>query len=84
MIHFMKQVSIKDLKAGLSAIIAETEAGRSVLVTRHNRPVAVVGPAQPSSVRRGTKVGTSSLRPAVKVNTKGRILAVLAEDRGAR
>lgn len=80
----MKQVSIEDLKAGLSAVIAEAEAGRSVLVTRRHRPVAVVGPALPSGVRRGTKVGTSSLRPAVTVNTKGRILAVLAEDRGRR
>ena len=36
----MKQVSIQDLKATLSAVIAEVESGETVVITRHNVPVA--------------------------------------------
>jgi prevent-host-death family protein len=80
----MKRVSIKDLKANLSGVIAEAESGGSILITRHNGPVAVVGPARPQAVHRGSDVGQARLRPAVKKGTKGRYLAVLIEDRRDR
>lgn len=79
----MKQVSIQDLKARLSAAVAEAESGRIIVVTRHNEPVAQLGPTGPNHVHGGSDVGRP-LKPALKRGTKGRFLAVLMEDRGNR
>ena len=50
-------VSIQDLKARLSAIVAEAESGDTIIITRHNAPVAQLGPAadgvRPSRQERG-------------------------------
>lgn len=78
----MKTVSIQDLKARLSAMIAEVEEGRTIVVTRHNEPVALLGPAIMAHGRRGAK--RTRLRPALTRGTKGRYLKVLATDRGDR
>lgn len=80
----MKRISIQDLKAQLSAAVAEAQSGRTIVITRHNEPVARLGPARPPHVHRGTRAGTGRLRPALKRGTKGRYLAVLMEDRGNR
>lgn len=80
----MKKVSIQDLKATLSGVVAEAAAGRTILVTRHNEPVAQVGPARAGAVHRGSRVGTGRLTAAVGRGTRGRYLAVLHEDRGQR
>jgi len=80
----MKQVSIQDLKAGLSAAVAEAESGRTIVITRHNAPVAYLGPARPAPVHRGVRVGLGGIQPALKRGTKGRYLTVLLEDRGSR
>ncbi len=80
----MKKVSIQDLKATLSAAVADAEAGRTVIITRHNEPVAALGPVRASHVARGRRAGTGTLRPAAKRATKGRYLAVLAADRAGR
>ena len=42
MIKAMKRVSIQALKARLSAVVAEAESGNTIVVTRHNAPVALV------------------------------------------
>ncbi|MGB7220804.1 MAG: type II toxin-antitoxin system Phd/YefM family antitoxin [Vicinamibacterales bacterium] len=80
----MKLVSIQDLKARLSALIAEAESGGTIVITRHNEPVALVGPARTRDVHRGSLVGIGRIRPALKRGTKGRYLAILSEDRGHR
>ena len=80
----MKQVSIQDLKARLSAAVAAAEAGQTVVITRHNTPVAQLSPARPGGVHRGREVGNGRLQPALKRGTKGRYLAVLLDDRGNR
>jgi prevent-host-death family protein len=80
----MKQISIQDLKARLSAAVAEAESGRTILVTRHNEPVAQLGPARPHQVHHGKGVGSGRLKPAIKHGTHGRYLAILLEDRGNR
>jgi prevent-host-death family protein len=80
----MKKVSIQDLKAGLSAAVAEAQAGRTIVITRHNEPVAQLGPARTDHLHRGVRVGRGRVTPALKRGTKGRYLAVLLEDRGAR
>jgi antitoxin (DNA-binding transcriptional repressor) of toxin-antitoxin stability system len=80
----MKQVSIQDLKAHLSAAVAEAERGETILITRHNETVAQMGPAGSNAVHHGAQIGDGRLRPAIKHGTKGRYLTVLAEDRGHR
>jgi len=81
----MKQVSIQTLKARLSAVVAEVEDGQTVVITRHNTPVAQLTPVQSSHVHYGTHVGRGPIKPAVKRGTTtGRSLAVLSEDRGNR
>ena len=79
----MKRISIQDLKATLSGAIADAEGGDIILVTRHNEPVAQLGPAQDRGVRRGSRVGAGRLRPAASRASKGAYLAVLFEDRGS-
>lgn len=80
----MKRISIQDLKAGLSGAIAEAESGATILITRHNDPVAQLSPAQPVHLHRGSRVGMSSIEPAVRRGTGGRYLAVLLDDRDGR
>ena len=80
----MKRISIQDLKASLSAAVAEAESGHTLIVTRHNEAVAHLGPARPVYVHRGAAVGTGRLKPALTRGTKGHYLAVLLEDRGDR
>lgn len=79
-----KQVSIQDLKSGLSAAVAEAQSGGTILITRHNESVAQLGPVRPNHVHRGKAVGTGQLRPAIARGTKGRYLAILMDDRGDR
>ena len=79
----MKEISIQDLKANLSAVIAEAESGRTILITRHNAPVARLGPPD-SHVHPARSTDRSALKPAIKGGTKGRYLEVLLEDRGDR
>lgn len=80
----MKQISIQDLKARLSGAVAEAESGETIVITRHNEPVAHLTPAGSRHVHRGASVGSGPLRPAIRQSTKGRYLTVLAEDRGGR
>ena len=80
----MKKISVQALKAGLSGAIAEAESGAVLVITRHSQAVARRGPAAPAEVRRGGRVGTGRLEPAVRRNTRGRYLDVLMEDRGTR
>jgi prevent-host-death family protein len=84
MIKVMKLVSIQDLKARLSAMVAEAESGDTIIITRHNTPVAQLSPARTESVHRGTNVGSGRIRAALKRGTKGRYLEALLEDRGNR
>ncbi len=78
----MKQVSIRDLKAKLSEMVAEARSGKTVMITRHNAPVAQLAPAARTQVHWGQQAGAGGIRPALRRGTKGRYLAVLLEDRG--
>ena len=80
----MKQISIQDLKAQLSAMISEAEAGNSIVITRHNEPVARLIPAHPQHVHYGKEVGKGSVRPAIKRGKKIPYLPTLLEDREGR
>jgi prevent-host-death family protein len=80
----MKQISIQDLKATLSSAISEAESGHTIVIMRHNQPVAQLTPAHPKHVHAGNKVGTGGIKPALKRGTKGQYLATLLQDRGER
>jgi prevent-host-death family protein len=79
----MKEISIQDLKANLSSVIAEAESGKTIVITRHNAPVARLGPPD-SHVHLPSSTDRPALKPAIKGGTKGRYLEVLLEDRGDR
>ena len=68
----MKLISIQDLKARLSAMVAAAESGDTIIITRHSARVAQLSPTRTESVHRGKNVGSSRLRAALKRGTKGR------------
>lgn len=78
----MKQVSIQELKKHLSAVLAEAAAGTRVLITRHKRSVAELGPAERQHVHVGSQWGRGRIRPLFRARTQGKYLELLAEDRG--
>jgi prevent-host-death family protein len=81
----MKTVSIQDLKARLSAMVAAAESGDTIVITRHNAPVAQLSPAGTDPVHRGRNVGGGGrIAAAIRRSTRGRYLQVLLEDRGNR
>jgi prevent-host-death family protein len=80
----MKRISIQELKGQLSSAIAEAESGETILITRHNEPVARLEPAQLPHLHRGKLFGNGKISPALKKGTNGRYLKVLLEDRGDR
>lgn len=77
----MKTVSIQDLKARLSAVLAEAAAGVRVLITRHRKPIAVLAPPDLPSVHVGKRYGKARFEPLLSNATGGRYLEVLGEDR---
>lgn len=79
----MKTVSMYGLKQGLAAVIAETEAGTEVLITRHNKPVARLSRPGAEHIHCGARFGKANLKPAVRRRTAGRYLEFLEEDRRA-
>ena len=80
----MKQVSVQALKANLSSLVTDAESGETIVVTRHNTPVARLGPARHPNVHYGSRVGQGRITPAIKGGTGGRALEILKEDRDGR
>lgn len=81
----MKQISIQDLKATLSAAVAEAEAGQTIVITRHNTAVARLTQAVPPTVHHGVRESRrAGIRPAIERGKKIPYLEVLLEDRGNR
>lgn len=77
----MKEISIQDLKSKLSAAIAAAESGHIIVITRHNRPVARLAPADVPHVHVGKNLRSSHLKPLLKQASRGRYLSVLLDDR---
>jgi len=80
----MKQISIQDLKAKLSAAVSEAESGNTIVITRHNEPVAKIVPARAEHLYQGKNVGKSGLKPAIKRGSKIPYLEFLLDDRNDR
>jgi antitoxin (DNA-binding transcriptional repressor) of toxin-antitoxin stability system len=77
----VKEISIQDLKGRISSVIADAEAGVTVLITRHRRPVAKLSPAVSDHVHVGARFGRAKLRAVSNTSTHGRYLEVLLDDR---
>lgn len=83
----MSTISVQDLKARLSSALAEAEAGATIVITRHNQPVARLTPVTTAHTHRGARFGTRRLRPAIKGGLrgpKGLLLTTMLDDRGDR
>lgn len=80
----MKQVSIQDLKPKLSGLLVEVEAGATVEITRHGKPVARLSPTDPPYLHRGSQVGVYRWPTALTTGLGARTLEVLREDRQGR
>jgi antitoxin (DNA-binding transcriptional repressor) of toxin-antitoxin stability system len=74
-------MSIQDLKASLSATIAEAESGETILITRHNQTIAQLSPARIVRTHGSRDSALPPLRPLLRRATRGRYLEVLLEDR---
>lgn len=77
----MKSVSLKDLKENFSSWAERAARGETVQVTKHHHPYVTLLPSLPSFVTMGKRVGKESLRSRLNVNTKGKSIEYLLEDR---
>lgn len=85
----MAEVGVRELKQHLSEYLDRAERGEVVRVTDRGRPKAILGPV-PGRVRieDGIRAGWitpgtgSPLRPVRRAKASGRVLDMLAEDRG--
>lgn len=48
----MKTVNVYEAKTHLSALLAEVETGAAMVITRHGRPVARLGPVEVAAAER--------------------------------
>jgi prevent-host-death family protein len=46
----MKTVSARIANQGFSALLSQVEAGEEILITKHGRPVAVLGPYRTTAI----------------------------------
>lgn len=90
------QVSVRDLKAHLSAWLARAQAGEVVEVTSHRRPIARItglkqpDPASTNPLQRAMDAGVVTwnskkpvLPPPMKLNDRGPLISdIVIEDRG--
>ncbi len=77
----MKKVSTQDLKSRLSALLAEAAGGTHILITKHQRPIAMLSPPELEHLHIGKRYGRDRLGSGFDRATAGRYLEVLAEDR---
>ena len=83
----MKQASISELKAHLSAFLDIVRRGDDVLITDRGRPIARLTPMQPherEESRRELLVRTGRLREPIKRLPKDFLTRTLAVDREGR
>ncbi len=78
----MTETGIRDLEARLSSYLREVEEGRTVVITRHGKPMGRIVP-----VRESTEAQLDTLRQAGLVAWNGQRLqplAPVAQARGER
>ena len=61
-----KRLSLSEFKRRLSHWIEEAEAGGTIDITRHNRTVARMGPAEAAACHTGDRFGKGGIRPLLR------------------
>jgi prevent-host-death family protein len=79
--YFMRVVEMHELKQNLSALAELAAQGETIEITKHNKPYVRLIPATAVGLHMGQQAGKRSLRTAVRINTGGAFLTVLAADR---
>lgn len=69
----MNQISLREARRRLSQLLDDAEHGKSVMITRHGRKVARLGPAEPEQGKRLPDL--SEFRQSIRA--KGRPLSML-------
>lgn len=77
----MKTASIQDLKKRLSSYLISAGASERIIITKHNKPLAALEPANQEHLHVGAKVGRWSPKPIGRNVGGGRALEILREDR---
>jgi prevent-host-death family protein len=78
----MPETGIRELKANLSAYLRQVEAGQTVVITRHGRPIGRIVPVTQSTE---AKLATLSQAGLIAWNRqKLKPLAPVAQARGKR
>lgn len=77
----MKTVSLQDLKRHLSALVTEAAKGETILITKHDKPIARLDAAGSQYLHVGDLVGTGGIKRLLRNATKGRYLDILLDDR---
>jgi len=77
----MKKVSINELKKDFSAWSEKAAQGESIEITKHNKAFVRLVPSRDSSVHVGKFVGKKDLVAIPSLNTHGKSLHFLDEDR---
>jgi prevent-host-death family protein len=64
----VKTVSARTANQGFSALLSRVEAGEEILITKHGRPVAILGPYRPPVM---TAERQKAIGRAMKLMAKG-------------
>lgn len=78
----MRTVQIQELKRDLSGLLEEVSVGARILITRHNRPLAMLTPVPEEGVHTGARFGRAPLLPLAAGVGARPIATTLADDRG--
>ena len=79
----MKQVQASDAKARLSELLDEVERGETIVITRHNKPIARLVPESENRQREiaAARAAIEAIRSKNKPVTREEILAWRDEGR---
>jgi prevent-host-death family protein len=77
----VRAVQMHELKQNLSALAELAAQGETIEITKHNKPYVRLMPATAVGLHIGQQAGKRFIRTAVRKNTRGAFLKVLAADR---
>jgi prevent-host-death family protein len=71
----METVGLFDAKTHLSELVARAERGEEVIITRHNKPVAKLGPVNPQAGKVSAELAARRRAIAAEFQAVGRKVA---------
>ena len=79
----MTTVTIQELKQAMAAVLKRVGRGEWIIILKHGKPVARLGPPTEPGLHVGPRFGTGMrITPFGRRMTRGAYLAVIADDRG--